>query len=162
MANFDRYGRQEGGRSFGGNGRNQNNPEEKSLPQGYLSGGYYEMVDGEKVMKKDYILSYPREIAQALSVKRDVNKQSQIRKFYEYSLRIQGILRRKNGDFKLVETELNRLIPHAHYAMNRGTISELFKNFIERNLKSIHNAEDLNAFIKHFEAIVAYLPKEKN
>ena len=71
-------------------------------------------------------------------------------------------MRRKNNNFPSVEAELDRLLPFVKYAESRGTVSPLFRNFIEKNIMIIHNGEDLNAFVKHFEAVVAYLPKEKN
>lgn len=139
------------------------------LPKGYLSGGYFEVAGGEKSLKPEYIVKYSEEIAKRLDNPEEwdrpnspQNKRSQIRKFYEYVLRIQGLLRRKNVKFELVAAELNRLVPFAHYARSRSTVSELFKSFIEENLRAIHGTEDLDAFVKHFESIVAYLPKEKN
>ncbi len=141
------------------------------LPKGYLSGGYYEIVGGEKILRSEYIVEYPREIAKKLSSCEEwdsrrsaQNKRSQIRKFYEYVLSVQGLLRRKNNNFQVVEAELRCLLPFVYYARNRSTstVSELFRNFIEENIRAVHNPEDLKAFAKHFESIVAYLPKEKN
>ena len=114
-------------------------------------------------------MDYSKEIAGKLADRNEwekpgtpQNKRSQIRKFYEYVLRIQGLLRRKNNNFGAVEAELKRLIPYVDYAVSRGTVSELFQKFINKNIMAIHNVEGLNAFVKHFESIVAYLPKEKN
>ena len=140
----------------------------EELPDGYLDGGYYKEVNGEKVLKKEYIVKYPTEIVELLKVrddkgrvKPDINKRSQIRKFYEYALAAQGLLQRNGNRFEVVEAELNRLIPFADYAKSRGTVSGLFVEFIKKNVTSIHNTSDMTAFIKHFEAIVAYLPKDK-
>jgi CRISPR-associated protein Csm2 len=138
------------------------------LPKGYLSGGYYETVGGEKALRPEYIVEHSKEIADKLSKREEwdgkspQNKRSQIRKFYEYVLGIQELLQRKNNNFQVVEAELQRLIPFVNYARSRGTVSELFENFIEKNIRAVHNPEDLKALAKHFESIVAYLPKEKN
>ena len=166
MANDNRnYGNRMGGgrNSFG------SNYQKGLLPKGYLSGGYFETIKGENALKPEYIVEYSKEIAKKLADRNEweksntpQNKRSQIRKFYEYVLRIQGLLRRKNDNFGAVEAELKRLIPYVDYAVSRGTVSELFQNFINDNMMAIHNVEDLNAFVKHFESIVAYLPKEKN
>lgn len=156
------------GRSGGKFNQTGSDYKKGQLPQGYLAGGYFETVNGEEVLKKDYIVKYSKEIADALSNKqewdsgKEQNKRSQIRKYYEYCLRIQGSMQRKNGDFAAVESELNRLLPFIEYARSRSTVSELFRVFINKNISQIHEAKELNAFIKHFEAIVAYLPKEKN
>ncbi len=117
----------------GGYGGYQQQPA--SLPAGYLEGGYYKEVQGEKVLKKEYIVTYPEAIARALSDRDESknskkNKRSQIRKFYDYTLRINDLLNRKSGNFALVEGELNRLIPFVKYAASRDTVSGLFEAFI--------------------------------
>jgi len=144
-----------------------NNWEKQELPENYLKGGYYEEKDGETVLKKEYIIGFPNEIAKLLSDEKNKNnknknKRSQIRKFYEYVLRIQDLLKRKKTGFSVVEAELARLVPYVKYAESRSTVTELFRMFVEENVKHIHDEKDLTAFVKHFEAIVAYLPKERN
>lgn len=128
--------------------------DEPKLPVGYLDGGYYTKKNDEWVLKKEYIVKFPKEIADALSLDKNKNKRSQIRKFYEYTLRVQDLLRRKNGEFAIVEAELDRLIPHVKYASNRSTptVTSLFVEFIEQNIEQIKNEKDLIAFVKHFEA----------
>ena len=146
----------------GGKKDSNNNYKKEELPEGYLSGGYFKIADGEKVLRPEYIVKYPKKIAVGLSGISSKNKRSQVRKYYQYILRIQGLLRRKNNNFPSVEAELDRLLPFVKYAESRGTVSPLFRNFIEKNIMIINNGEDLNAFVKHFEAVVAYLPREKN
>lgn len=164
MANNKSYGTQY---SKGRTDEYRSGYVQAELPKGYLEGGYYKDKDDKKVLKKEYIVQYPSAIASTLSGKVDSdngkkNKRSQIRKFYEYSLQIKELLQRKGGDFDLVEAELKRLIPYVKYAESRGTVSSLYADFIQKNVNTIHNVDDLNAFVKHFEAVVAYLPKEKN
>lgn len=171
MAQYDRgfsnkpFAGLAGGSRFEQSGNTRVNEQ---LPNGYLDGGYYKDVNGEKILQKEYIVKYPLEMVDLLTVrdergrvKSDINKRSQIRKFYEYALAVQSLLQRKGNNFEVVEAELNRLIPFADYAKSRGTVSGLFVDFIKKNVMSIHNTSDLTAFIKHFEAIVAYLPKDK-
>lgn len=159
------YGDRQGGGKKGYS--SENGYQKGQLPEGYLSDGYYKIVDGEKALRPEYIVEYSKEIADNLSKKEEwdgksQNKRSQIRKFYEYVLGIQELLQRKNNNFQVIEAELQRLIPFVNYARSRSTVSKLFKNFIEKNIRAVHNPEDLKAFAKHFESIVAYLPKEKN
>lgn len=161
------YGDRQGGGKKGYS--SENGYQKGQLPEGYLSDGYYKIVDGEKALRPEYIVEYSKEIAKKLSKREEwdgksQNKRSQIRKFYEYVLGIQELLQRKNNNFRAVEAELKRLLPRVYYARNRSTstVSELFVNFIEENIRAVHNPEDLKAFAKHFESIIAYLPKEKN
>lgn len=160
MPNYNNYS---GGRSNGGKSYQQKGNNSKvQLPQGYLAGGYYDGEGEERVLKKEYIVRYSKEIASGLEKEggRSKNKRSQIRKYYAYCLRIQRILQQKKAPFDEVEAKLDFLSPLVSYAYSRGKTSELFKSFIEKNLSQIHSKEELNAFIMHFEAVVAYLPKE--
>lgn len=132
----------------------------KKLPEGYLDGGYFEQRDGKSVLKRDYILSYPAQIAESMIERdRNMNKSSQIRKYYDYSIRIRDMMH-TGKSFPEVEAEFCRLSNFVAYAESRGLVSRLFVRFIDKNIEAIHNKEDFSAFIKHFEAVVAHL-KEK-
>ena len=129
----------------------------KKLPEGYLEGGYFERKDGKSVLKRDYILGYPTQIAE-LMVERDrnMNKSSQIRKYYDYCIRIRDMLH-AGKDFGEVEAEFCRLSNFVAYAESRNLVSRLFVRFIDRNIEAVHGKEDFFAFVKHFEAVVAHL-----
>lgn len=109
------------------------NGSQMSLPPGYLSGGYYEEEEQKKYMKKEYIVEYSKQIAVNLlsEGKNKKNKRSQIRKFYEYTLQVRELVRRKDNCFEMAEAELNRLIPFVRYAESRDRVSRLFAEFIE-------------------------------
>ena len=112
-------------------------------------------------MKREYILDFPQKIAQDLSKGgRDQNKSAQIRKFYDYCIRIRDALE-QGKSFAEVESDFCRLSAFAQYAKSRKKVSDLFVRFIKRNVEAVHSKEDLFAFVKHFEAIVAYM-KNKN
>ena len=131
------------------------------FPEGYLEDledGYYKIVDGEYCLKPEFIVEYPRGIARYLE-NRNKNKLSQIWKFYDYARRIQDSLKQKGTPFEGVEAELNMLKPAAVYAASRDTVTYLFKDFIEKNVSQIKDMKDLEAFIKHFQALIAYLPR---
>ena len=51
-------------------------------------------------------------------------------------------------------------MPAAAYALERATITADFKKFIDLNVSNIKDKDDLDAFIKHFQSLIAYLPKE--
>ena len=147
--------------AYNNNRKNWHNDPKPELPEDYLKGGYYRQENGELTLDKKYIVGYPSDLADKLSNEgNSLNKRSQIRKFYEYALRMQQALKQNDGNFSRIEAELHRLGPHAAYAKSRKVVSEFFEEFINQNLAAIHTADDLTAFCKHFEAIIAYLPKD--
>ena len=132
------------------------------LPKEYLEGlidGYYKKVNGEDCLKPEFIVKYPKEIAKGLEDDYK-NKLSQIWKFYDHTRKIQDSLKQKVKSFEAIEAELNMLKPAATYAANRGTVTYFFKDFIEENVSQIKDMKDLEAFIKHFQALIAYLPRK--
>lgn len=133
-----------------------------SFPEGYLSDlekGYYTVVDGKKCMNPKFIVEYPRSIAEDLEDD-SKNKLSQLRKFYDYARRIRDSLNRNDEVFDAQKAELSKLKPAVNYAYVRETVSDVFKDFIDVNVSRINDREDLDAFIEHFQALIAYLPRE--
>lgn len=131
------------------------------LPRYYLDdleSGYYRNVDGNKCLKPKFIVDYPRKIAQMMKDK-NKNKLSQIWKFYDYARKIQDSLKQQEEPFAVIEAELDRLKPAAAYAVSRDTVTYLFRQFIDENVSQIKETEDLEAFIKHFQSVIAYLPR---
>ncbi len=133
-----------------------------ALPQNYLKDGYFCQAiaaDGEKqtVLRREYIIDFPKAIAAALE-ERDKNKSAQLRKFYDYCVAV--CTRMDSGrTFKEVEGDLCRLLPFAKYAESRGRVSSVFVDFIERNVAQVKDEASFHAFLKHFEAVIAYIKK---
>ena len=142
------------------NFNNTNNRSELTFPNEYLYGGYFEDKNKE-ILKCEYIVEYPKHIVLNLIRNKDKNKSSQLRKYYDYIVRIKDTLKYDNQIFNKVHVEINRLDYYVSYAESRGKVSRYFVDFIKKNLKNIKTKEDFFAFLKHFEAIIAYLPKEK-
>ena len=131
----------------------------KALPDGYLKDGYFFPCEPQEkpVMRKEYILGYPRQIAGALNERnQNLNKSSQIRKYYDYCIRIRDLLQ-MGYSFPEVESEFCRISNFVAYAKSRSLVTQVFVDFIDRNIKAIHNGNDFYAFLKHFEAVVAHL-----
>lgn len=132
------------------------------LPKEYLTDleeGYYKNVDGKDCLKPDFIVKYPKKIAKGLE-DRNKNKLSQIWKFYEHAKRIQDNLKHQGMPFTVLEAELDMMLPIVESAFNRSMVTSVFKDFIDENVSKVKNMEDLDAFIKHFQALIAYLPRE--
>lgn len=157
---YNQGGSSRGGYQGGRGGFQQRDEKPKRLPDGYLEGGYYEFRDGKSALKREYIVGYPVQIADALAERdRNMNKSSQIRKYYDFCIRIRDMIH-AGKDYQEVEAEFCRLSNFVAYAASRNLVSQLFVRFIDMNIKAIRNKEDFFAFIKHFEAVVAHL-KEK-
>lgn len=145
------------------NNKNRNNGGGRpiALPAGYLQGGYYK-DEKKHILKKEYIVDYSKEIAEMLESDggRDANRRSQIRKFYEYVLRVERKLGLSGNDYAAVEADLLELLPHVTYAASRRVVSNIFIKFIEKNVTAVHDDKDLKAFVKHFEAVIAFTKKD--
>ncbi len=124
-----------------------------------LSKGYYEVIDGKKCMKPAFIVEYPQMIVKELR-DRKRNKPSQIRKYCDYARGMNDRLKRGNVTLNMIKADLLKMIPVVYSALTRDTVTIKFKLFIEKNLNQIKDKDDLDAFVKHFQALMAYLPKE--
>ncbi len=143
------------------NAGRSNNAENSSFPDNYLKGGYYK-DEKKEILRKEYIVEYPRKLAWIFENDggRDANKRSQLRKFYEYSLRVEKSIFYSENNFEKYEADINQLLPAVTYAKTRKVVSSKFVEFIDKNLKCIHDQKDFKAFIRHFEAILAFSKKD--
>lgn len=137
--------------------KQKNDFKPKKLPEEYLdNSGYFVLSEDEKeVINRDFIIGFPAEIAQALDEK-DKNKSTQIRKFYDYCIRIRDMMT-QGKTFEEVEGEFCRLENFAKYSESRGLVTPVFVKFIQKNVNAVYNEQDFYAFIKHFEAVIAHL-----
>lgn len=124
-----------------------------------LNNGYFRLIDDKKSLKPEFVVEYPEEIAEKLTDK-NKNKLSQIWKFYDHARHVQDNIQRGDIPFDVLRADLCELLPAVNYAKVRGTVTGEFKNFIDFNVQHISDIEDLGAFIKHFQSVIAYLPRE--
>ena len=162
------YGNQ-GNQSGGGNrpgGFKPRNEAPGRLPDGYaedLQSGYFYIPKGSEkpVMKPNFILGYPKKIADALSEwDRNKNKSSQIRRYYDFCVRIRDLMD-AGHTYAETEAEVCRLVPLVEYAKSRNLVTDVFVDFISRNIDAVYTVEDFHAFVKHFEAVVAHMKQDK-
>lgn len=123
-----------------------------------LKDGYFRLIEDRKSLKPEFIVEYPEALAKKLA-NNSSNKLSQIWKFYDHVLRIQDSIK-KGDSLKFCEAELYELLPAVNYAVNRKTVTWDFKNFIKFNIQCIDDDDDLKAFMKHFQSLIAYLPRQ--
>lgn len=130
----------------------QNKITPGSLPQEYitkLKEGYF---NDKGNLWEDFITTMASKIA--LSFKG--LKNHQLRRFYGHAKSAENRLRMTN-DWDAVNIEIKRLEPFVSEAKGKDKIPHSFYEFIEKNIKSIHNQKDFeDGFIRHFEAVVAY------
>lgn len=124
-----------------------------------LKEGYFKLVDRKQSLKPEFIVEYPERIAQKLT-DRNKNKLSQIWKFYDHARQIQDNLQRRGVPLDVLRADLCELLPAVNYAKVRGTVTDEFKGFIDLNVQRIRDIKDLGAFIKHFQSVIAYLPRQ--
>jgi len=122
-----------------------------------LSNGYFIRDD---YIKKEFVLEFAKELAKEFSKNENVNKSTQIRKYYDYCDKIHGVYKVKK-DFLYVQAELPKLIPHLNNALKKGLISNDFYTFIEKNIEMSLTEEKnfTKGFIPHFEAIIGFSQK---
>ena len=144
-----------------GNPHQGQNPQGgKGLPKEYLQNGYFE----GKHLKREYIVEYASDIANQLAY--DPQKQmtaAGLRRFFAKVRFLERKLNNAKGDFAVIVPEILALIPYVHNAKTRGVVPQLFQEFIEKNVNVAAKDKDAfcKGFLKHFEYVVAFFPKNK-
>jgi CRISPR type III-A-associated protein Csm2 len=128
--------------------------------EGYLSQGYFDTSEGgNPYLRVDLVTTTAQEIAQALGRRM---KSAQLRQFYNY---VRNLERRLRGgtEFQLLVPEIAKLKGAAQNRVTRGVAPFEFAAFIDRNVdQSVKGARDFrDGFVPHFQAVVAYLPRER-
>lgn len=124
-----------------------------------LKDGYFRTINNKKSLKPEFIVEYPRKIAWWLR-KPGKNKLSQLWKFYDHVMRIEDRLSQTGDSLQMLKAELCELQPAVNYAKERDVVTQEFKSFIDLNVQCIKDNEDLSAFKKHFQSLIAYLPRD--
>lgn len=147
---------------IGSNGKKQaNNVKALALPSDImveyyllLDGGYF---DHEGYLLEDFITKFPQKLAKKFQTDTNVNKSTQIRKYFD---QIQNILGRykTNKQFQFVKTELTKILPLLNSAKTKGHISEEFLEFMSKNIELAKESETnfSNGFVIHLQSLIAY------
>jgi CRISPR-associated protein Csm2 len=96
------------------------------------------------------------ELARDANQARDVNKRTQLRKFYDEVLRLNTEAKRQEGNWDDILPLVNMVVAKAAYAKGRNKISENFLGFVRDSVKQVQDAEDLNLFTNFFEAFMGF------
>jgi CRISPR-associated protein Csm2 len=127
------------------------------LPSNYLSKGYF---DERGNLHEELIVAHAKQIAYALAQSRMTA--TSLRRFFGKVRFIERRLERRN-DFHAIVPEILALVPYVNNAETRRVIPAIFREFIERNVELAKKDQKAfcDGFLKHFEYIVAFFPREK-
>ena len=87
---------------------------------------------------------------------RDVNKRTQLRKFYDEVLRLNTEAKRAEGNWDDILPLVNMVVAKAAYAKGRGKVSEGFLGFMRDSVKQVRDPQDLDVFANFFEAFMGF------
>lgn len=102
------------------------------------------------------------EMAKILAANRDLNKSSQIRRFYDELLRHQTMARRTSADVFPRQLPFIRMMnAKAAYAKERKLVDQNFRNFMRAILDQVEDFATLAMACTLFEAVIGFSPKER-
>ncbi len=129
------------------------------LPAGYLANGYF---DEKGYILPQVVVNWPKDISQKLDSAYPSMNVSQLRKFFTEVRHIEGQLS-VGKNFDSLKGRVLKLDAYAADARKKNGVPEIFKQFIEQNLKwAVRTEKDfVSGFVPHFESIVAYFPKKQ-
>lgn len=119
-----------------------------------LKKGYF---NEKGYLKDEFVIQYPKKLAELFTMNDKKNKHSQIRQFFEVCMRIDGVYKLRK-DFDYVKSELYKLIPRAYESKQKEKTSEEFYRFIETNIEQALISEKYftDGFIHHFQSLICY------
>lgn len=119
-----------------------------------LDGGYF---DHEGYLLEDLITKFPQKLAKKFQTDTNVNKSTQIRKYFDQIQNILGRYKTKK-QFQFVKTELTIILALLNYAKTKGHISEEFLKFMSKNIELAKESETnfSNGFVIHLQSLICY------
>jgi CRISPR type III-A-associated protein Csm2 len=134
-------------------------PSSGGLPSGYLVQGYF---DEKGNILPQVVKDWAYEIALRLDQEPPGMNASQLRKFFNEARHIQGQMQ-AGKSFDSLRGRVLKLDAYAADALKKGNVPQLFKRFIEENLKwAVKDRKNyLEGFVPHFESVVAYFPRKQ-
>ena len=126
---------------------------QRRAKDGYLD-GYFGSTG---CLKREFLDEWADSLAGIFKDASPKLTKSQLRAFFGETKRLQTVFRIKR-DFVDLQNRLATLKALAYQRANRSTlkIPAVFQEFIERNIDRVNKPDDFQAFVQHFEAVVAY------
>lgn len=148
--------------AIGNNGKKQANYVKKHIINdkifeeycSTLESGYF---DKDGFLKEDFIKKYPKQLANRFQGNPNMNKPTQIRKYFDQVVIIEGRYK-VNKQFQYVVVELTKMVPLLHSAKTKKHISGEFYSFLEKNIELATQSEKnfAEGFVQHFQCVIAY------
>jgi CRISPR type III-A-associated protein Csm2 len=155
----------------GGRGHGYGERRPSDLPEKYLASGYF---DDKGHVRRELFIEWPEQITDALT---DFNarpkaSKNSLRAFYSMlrMAKIQFDAQRGQPDkaWGDAKTQLYKLRVAAEYQSTRKVISPLCQKFLFQNIDTVLErgktsddfAQNFNAFVEHFQSVIAYLPEK--
>ncbi len=134
----------------------QRNFNRSNLDLSFLT-GYYR--DPQKtVIREDLLDKRAHELAKGFAQGgNEYGKKvssSQLRNFFSDVRSLEAKI--ESGNFEAFRPHIKMLKAKVAYALDRGKVSDAFKNFISKCVDLIEDEKDFKAFVLFFEAIVGY------
>jgi CRISPR type III-A-associated protein Csm2 len=141
------------------NSYQSSNKNAKSLRDGYLADGYFEIKNGKKYIKEAVFIKWAQDVSADL--RSEGLSPTAIRNFFN-KLRAVEHNYKVSNDFDKTRQEIYSFCRDVKYTENRGVTPELFTKFIDANIAlAKEDPEHFKAFIEHFQSVIAYF-KDKN
>lgn len=124
----------------------------EGLPPQYLEElkkGYF---DDNNCLREEFLTEMASDVAKSFGTKL---KNHQLRRFYGHIKAADNRLK-MTGDWPCVNLDVKKLSSLVAEAKGKDKVPDSFYKFIDANIKKIHNQKDFEAFVEHFQAIVAY------
>lgn len=84
------------------------------------------------------------------------NKRSQLRKFYDEVLRLNGLAKSNPDDWENILPYVNMLIAKCAYAQGRKKVTKEFMDFLRGGIENVKEGKDLDVFANFFEAFMGF------
>ncbi len=124
------------------------------LPKEYLellARGYH---DAKGNVWEELITTMASQVAQVVGADKKLTN-GQLRRFYQHAKAAENRLN-MTGDWPAVNIDVKKLGPFAAEAKAKGKIPNAFFVFLDRNVSMIKSQKDFDAFLQHFQAVVAF------
>ncbi len=148
-----------------GAGRTATPPD---LPPGYLGNGYF---DAKQNLLKEVFIDWPESLTRSLRDAKPPATKNSVRAFYTMlrmaKTQFDSQLGNPEAAWGDAKTQLYKLRTAAQYQATRRVISPLCQKFLFANIDSVLRRgttfdlfqKNFDAFVEHFQAVIAYLPE---